>query len=80
MDGGESLFPILAAAHAEAGEFEEAVRVAELGLPAQVRGLKRGSRASVELLSRREALPRGRHRRLESVMRLNKIGFFLLLQ
>ena len=34
-DGGESLFPVLAAAHAEASEFEEAVRVAELGLPAQ---------------------------------------------
>ncbi len=34
--GDESLFPILAAAHAEAGEFEEAVRIAEIGLPAQL--------------------------------------------
>lgn len=33
--GGEILFPILAAAHAEAGDFEEAVRVAERGVCAQ---------------------------------------------
>jgi tetratricopeptide (TPR) repeat protein len=35
-DGGKVLLPILAAAHAEAGDFEEAVRVGERGVAAQL--------------------------------------------